>query len=165
MGHERPSILDEIEAGERWLARVERTRPPSAEALERTRKAVRESLARQSHVEAPWRAWHGAIAAAAMILLTVGIAQYARWSTGTAAGDALSGSWIATTAFTEPSIDDDMLDELSNWQIGESWALSGSTMYDLFEDAFNEDIGNAGDAEDAGAQGPATRAAELGAMG
>lgn len=164
MERDNENTMREIESNERWLARFDHP-APSPESVARVKQAVRAELARESGQKAvAWRPWHGGLAAAAMLLLSVGVVQYARWATPQVEPDlfADAGEYVMTIE-SESSIADESLDDLSDMDIGESWALSGASMYDVFEDAF-EDEDNA-DAGEAGAQLPAGARFDDGAVG
>lgn len=148
-------MLREIEDNERWLAEIE-TPTASPEAISSVRQAVRAELARSRNRQFAirWRPWQGAIAAAAMLMLSVGVVRFAAMHTQpsevpdiqTALGD------LSIISQTETSIEDDSLDQLSEMKIGESWALSGTSMYETFEEALSDDGGD--DVGEAGAMAP-----------
>lgn len=165
MERDNENTMREIEANERWLARFDHP-ATSPDATARLKRAVRVELARESTQQAvAWRPWHGGMAAAAMLLLSVGVVQYARWATPQVEQDLLlvdAGEYIMTIE-SESSIADESLDDLSDMDIGESWALSGASLYDTFEDAFNDEDGT--DAGEAGVMLPAGVRIDDGAVG
>jgi hypothetical protein len=69
------SQLREIAEAEKWLAGHE-TPLPSSESLAAIRRAVRDELDAQASGRFPmnWKAWHGAVSAAAVVALCVGVA-------------------------------------------------------------------------------------------
>ena len=153
------NILRKIEENERWLAGFD-TPVVSAEKLSGVKNAVRDELARnQAQTFAMrWKPWHGAFVAAAMVMLSVGVVRFAGLQTSPAVRFTDSGAagLLAMVEFdvpdVEPSIVDAELDELEAWQIGDSWALSGASMFQTFEDALSED--GVDDTDEVGATGP-----------
>ncbi|MCA9256662.1 MAG: hypothetical protein KDA33_13530 [Phycisphaerales bacterium] len=135
-------MLREIEESERWLAGFE-SPAPSVEAMAGLKRAVRDELAarRGRQFAMKWRAWHGALAAAAMLVISVGVVRYATVHTAPSSfvsvQDALA--LLPDVPDVETSIEVSTLDELGEMSIGESWALSGSSMYETFEDALSDD--------------------------
>ncbi|MCB9855822.1 MAG: hypothetical protein H6818_09050 [Phycisphaerales bacterium] len=149
------NILREIEENERWLASIE-TPAVSAESIAGVKRAVRNELANRGHrrIAFRWRAWQGATAAAAMLLLSVGVVRYSMLHTPSSRFSDVQIAMIELPVIpdVETSIDGDTLDALGEMSIGESWALSGSSMYETFEDALSDDGDD--DAGEIGAMGP-----------
>lgn len=154
------NILREIEENERWLASIE-TPAVSADSIAHVKRAVRAELANRGtrQVALKWRAWQGATAAAAMLLLSVGVVRYSMLHTPPSSFPDIQ---IALTDLAVPdvetSIEVSTLDELGEMSIGESWALSGSSMYETFEEALSDD--GSDDAGEVGAMGPLGIASE-----
>lgn len=134
--------MDQIADAERWLAGFP-TPPPSPEVLHRIKQAVRREAAAIGDAggRRHWAPWHGAAASAAMILLAVAVGWYStRLPIGSTAAfedrvESLaiaeeieaSLSWLAT-------MDEDFLD-LEAFASDEAWTLSGTALYEAFEDA------------------------------
>ncbi len=150
------NILREIEENERWLSTHE-TPEASADVLANVKLAVRDELARDREraFVVRWRPWQGAMAAAAMIMISVGVIRFAALNTDPARPlDPVARFVIEDLDVpeVERSIVDTELDDLEEWRIGESWALSGASMFETFEDALSEDSGD--ESDEVGATAP-----------
>lgn len=134
---------DEIAAGERWLAGFE-TPGASPELLERLKRAARDELRRR---QAPdqgrrWAPWHGAAAAAAMILLSVTVGWYSTRLQPSPAGNGDGYELLAeeiearlevlAAADSEVSVLDGLTTE-------DGWSVSGATLYEALETAMASD--------------------------
>lgn len=144
-------ILREIEANERWLAEFDAP-AVSEDALADLKRTVRAELARKQgrRFAMAWRPWQGAMAAAAMLLLSVGVVRYAALHTepSVVPDFQVALGELPLISETETSIEVESLEALSEMTIGESWALSGASMFETFEAALSddgeEDLGEAG---------------------
>jgi len=159
------NLMAEIAENERWLAQYEAP-APRAGLLDEIKANVRMELGDVSEgTQAPswWaRPWHGALAAAAMVVLCVGVVRYAQTldygndpidrTVNTLASLPLV-DWKALPSTTE--FDDEPLDELEAFEFGDTWALSGASMYETFEAAFGDDAENASETLQQGALPPA----------
>lgn len=132
------NILRDIEKNERWLAGFE-SPVATDQALAAVRQAVRDELARKRTraFAIRWRPWQGAMAAAAMLVISVGIVRFAYEHAEVTPMPDIADLALITDADT--SIEDASLEKLSEMTIGESWALSGTSMYETFEDALSDD--------------------------
>lgn len=151
------NILREIEENERWLASHDAPEP-SADVLASVKLAVRDELARdrERSFAIRWRPWQGAFAAAAMIMISVGVIRFAALHTDPARPLDLGARFVMEdldVPEVERSIVDTELDDLEEWRIGESWALSGASMFETFEDALSEDSSEESDEVGATANG------------
>jgi len=135
------NILREIEENERWLAE-QPTPAISAAAMARIKDAVQAECmhGRGGTGASRWRPWQGAMVAAAVLALSVGVIRYAAMvsTTSGSVGDGMLLEHVAVVTERESSIDGTTLGELSEGALGETWALSGASMYDAFEAAFDE---------------------------
>ncbi len=159
--------LNEIAEAERWLSRQT---PPrvSEDLVPRIQRRVREELTKVHAGDAGstrWRAWHGAIAAAAALALSVGVGWYSlRFESSEPIRLADSGDSAAiereVAAFLSalPEADADLV-ELEELTFGDAWAFDGASLYDAFEQAFAEDdaADRAIDEDDRSSQSPAHR--------
>jgi hypothetical protein len=136
--------LSEIEELEQQLNAV--PRPMAArDAMERTKLAIRAELHAMhgtGHVPRG-RAWQGAVAAAAMIALAVGVGWNSlRQETRLAAEGA-----DAIALWSEPTHEqvvqlaslNDQMTKLESWSAEESWNVNGATLYSVFEEAGQDD--------------------------
>ena len=146
--NEQDRQLEEIAANEAWLARVA-TPAPSAEAVSRAKLAARRELDRQ-HGLTPvrsWRAWHGALAAAAALALCVTVGWYAmRVQPVTApimVADAdVQPLWPEATELQTTVLVamDDEISDLEEWSSDESWSAVGADLYYALEEALDSDV-------------------------
>jgi len=130
----------EIEPLERWLAGFD-TPPPSAELIERTCVAARHAFQR-GRAEAATsargqKAWYGAVAAAALILLSVAVAWQAVRSSGGDGVNSFARNWppIELTVSEDDEwvgFDSD-LRTLESWEAQADWELGGADLYEAFE--------------------------------
>lgn len=164
--NEDTDLFNEIVENERWLARFD---DPSLsdETLSRIKGAIRSELAdaHATTTRVSWwaRPWHGAVAAAAMLAISVGVVQYAtsldygsnqpRLALVSSDSDDVQPITEWKSLPTTIELDDSGLEELSEWELGDSWALSGASMYEAFEEAFDDEDGAA--VEEQGAMAPA----------
>lgn len=147
-------MQEEVAAGERWLATFA-TAPPSSDGIERVRRAVRGELCRLGPMVSGqrWAAWHGALAAAAGIMLAVTVGWL---STGTSVqprGSLVAEEIAAWPKETEDEVItlarlDEELSDLEAWSEGQAWDMDGTALYDAFdevlEDTSNDARGEAG---------------------
>lgn len=139
--------LDEIEANEAWLTGFA-TPAPSAEAVARAKQAARRELVRQrgeSGVRS-WKAWHGALAAAAALALCVAVGWYAMTlqpaKTPMIVAEAdVQPLWSETTQqqTTVLVAMDDEISDLEEWSSDESWSTGGADLYYVLEEALDAD--------------------------
>ncbi len=167
------NLMAEIAENERWLAQYEAPAPrdrlvDEIKASMRTELNIADDVAR---TPSWWqRPWHGAVAAAAMVAICVGVVRYAQTLDLNAGGGSLDNGnvlladagnsdqtplsdWKALPSATD--FDDEPLDELEDFDFGDSWALSGASMYETFEAAFVDDAESAGEPVQQGALPPA----------
>lgn len=159
--------MNEIAEAERWLSR-QTTPRLSDDLVPRIQRAVREELAqvRPGDAGVPrWRTWHGAIAAAAALALSVGFGWYSlRFELSEPIQLAESGDSAAiereVAAFLSalPEADADLV-ELEELTFGDAWAFDGASLYDAFEQAFSEEeaADRAVEEDDRSSQSPAHR--------
>lgn len=145
--------LREIEASERWLAQFE-TPGPRDEAVANAKRAARNELNRRrvSPKVSRWRSWHGAVAAAAVIAFSVGVAWYSSQEFGVdriarvePAGQPVVGE--TGDVLVVLTVDDDELSELEAWS-AELDGYDVGAVYDELVDAFEDSPG--GDQQPAG---------------
>lgn len=143
--HDFDSDQHEIETGERWLATFD-TPGPSPEASAGVKRAIREQLGRRSLGRADrWPAWTGAVAAAAVLALSVTVVWQFRDAGGAAPLVAVS-DWslpedIEADSLAFASLGDE-LTTLESWS-GQSSDLDIGSLYDAVEDALtNADAGD-----------------------
>ncbi len=136
----------EIEAGERWLATFD-TPGPSLDASAGVKRAIRKQISRPPLRRADrWPAWAGAVAAAAVLALSVTVVWQSR-DTGGAAPLVAVSDWSLPDAIEADSLAfaslGDELTTLESWS-GQSSELDIGSLYDAIEDALtNADAGNA----------------------
>lgn len=160
------NLMAEIAENERWLAQYEAPTPRDG-LLDEIKASVRSELSGADEIgrmPSWWqRPWHGAVAAAAMVAICVGVVRYAQ-TLDLSAGDpsnkrvtAIASlplvEWKSLPAATE--FDDEPLDELEDFDFGDSWALSGASMYETFEAAFGDDGATTNEPVQQGALPPA----------
>ncbi|MCZ6817598.1 MAG: hypothetical protein O7F76_13005 [Planctomycetota bacterium] len=133
----------EIESSERWLTQFE-TPEPREEAVAEAKRLVRRELHRRrpSAGAGRWRSWHGAVAAAAMIVVSIGVAWYS--------SNGIDDRVLVVSVPTDPSeLDEDgdvlvvlTLDDAEMLAL-EAWSadLDGfdvGVVYDELVDAFDD---------------------------
>lgn len=162
------NMMAEIAENERWLAQFEAP-PPRDGLLDEIKLATRAALARddQTLTMPVWwqRPWHGAVAAAAMVAICVGVVRYAPTIENQGIGSNHVDKQVTKIAFlplidwkslpSTTSFDDEPLDELEEWEFGDSWALSGASMYEAFEAALVDDGSTGAESIQQGAIAPA----------
>ena len=141
---------DEIAEGEKWLSTFSTPRP-SAGAIERTKQAIRAELARPQLVRFAskhWAAWHGAVGAAAMVVLavTIGWFSFEIYVKPPLAVPTTTDSlpvWVPETPdeATRFAGLDDGLSDLEEWSADQPWAVNGASLYDTLEGVLGEDAG------------------------
>lgn len=136
-------MLNEIARDEAWLAGFA-TPPASAGAIERTKQAIRAEPARQEKpAQSRWRAWHGAAASAASILLAAGVVWYAAGPQPARLGSAdPAGESIAFAAEIEKALDaiaDDEEASASPAVAERDWDFGGAELCDAMEAILIED--------------------------
>lgn len=136
-------LLREVEASERWLARFE-TPGPREESVADVKRSVRRELGRSRPIAGSgrWRSWHGAVAAAAMIVVSIGVARYSSNEIGgpklvSIEPDDLMGLGEDGDVPITPTLNDDEMADLEAW----SADLDGfdvGAVYDGLVDAFDD---------------------------
>ncbi len=133
----------EIESSERWLTQFE-TPGPREEAVAEAKRLVRRELHRRrpSAGAGRWRSWHGAVAAAAMIVVSIGVAWYS--SNGIDGGlqialvpDQSPGLDEDGDILVVLTLDDDEMSALEAWSAGLD-EFDVGTVYDELVDAFDD---------------------------
>ncbi len=147
--------LEEIAQDEAWLASFD-TPPATAEAIARTKKAIRAELAGSEATGRPrWHAWQGAAAGAAAIFLAIGVVWYAaappagRPLINAARGDLVFADEIEQAL---DAIADDETTSAGFAAAEEDWDLGGAELCDVVEAILTED--QAYDQDQTGAQAP-----------
>ncbi len=144
--NEQDRQLEEIEANEAWLVGF-KTPAPSTEALTRAKEGAHRELARL-HGASParsWKAWQGALSAAAAIALCVTVGWYAisRQPTEslTIADADVQPMWPETTQqeTTILAAMDDEIADLEDWSSEASWNSGGADMFHALEEALQDD--------------------------
>ena len=149
--------MQAIRDGEDWLSGFG-TPGPSAAAIERAKLAARGELSRRGsgRTVRRWAAWHGVLAAAASIALAVTVGWYSTHVFDSPVGGVavadLVPAWSddVTEEFARYDALDEELSEFETWVKDENWALSGSSLYDTLEGAW-ENTANGDDAGETGA--------------
>lgn len=145
--NEQDRQLEEIETNEAWLARFA-TPAPSAEAVARAKQASRREVGRNHGTSAvrSWKAWHGAVAAAAALALCVTVGWYAMRhqpeTTPMMVAEAdVQPLWPETTQqqTTVLVAMDDEISDLEEWSSDESWSAGGADLYYALEEALDGD--------------------------
>ncbi len=138
----------EIEKLERWLSGFE-TPAPSSEVVRLAKSAARRELHGQLATASigKWKAWHGSIAAAAAILLAVGIGWYSQsFDVSRGTNDGMGDAIWTFASLPERSQEDTIrlahLDEalmdVETWTTDLAWGADGASMYELMEEALTE---------------------------
>jgi hypothetical protein len=148
--------LNEMERGERWLAAIP-TPPPSADSIDRVKRAVRDELRRQSPVvHRRWSAPYGALAAAAAIALAVWVGWVATRKTPNAplqiANAGNSGSQSRPIHVDDESVApsdesvamandiEEKLTSLEDWSGDETWDLTGHSLSEAMDEIFSDPV-------------------------
>ena len=143
----------EIESSERWLTQFE-TPGPREEAVAEAKRLVRRELHRRrpSAGVGRWRSWHGAVAAAAMIVVSIGVAWYS--SNGIDGGlqialvpDQSPGLDEDGDILVVLTLDDDEMSALEAWS-ADLDEFDVGVVYDELVDAFDDS--QSGDRQPAG---------------
>jgi len=135
--------MQAIRDGEDWLSGFV-TPGPSLSAIERAKLAARGELGRRGSERTVrrWAAWHGMLAAAASIALAVTVGWYSTHvydsPGGVVAVADLVPTWSddVTEEFARYDELDEELSEFESWVKDENWALSGSSLYETLEGAW-----------------------------
>jgi hypothetical protein len=138
------AFFDELEESERWLAGFPAPDVPIP-VVQRCRDAVRrEAIDSRGHAAGRvLRAWHGGLAAAAMMALAVGVAWYAVVSSSappvfitiTGQPPAAAESDPDSIAFAAM---DETLADLESWSQDSEWDAEGASLTEAFDEAFRD---------------------------
>lgn len=138
------NLHEDIAAGEAWLDGFD-TPSPSAEMIVRCKLAVRAELGMPQANGRRWlrlKHWHGAVAAAAMIMLavTIGWESYDRYDARAVSPPQVGDEWYVWVAPAQDDSDsaqslyEDIAEETD--ELGD-WSLSGGGLFAAFEDSGN----------------------------
>lgn len=153
MTEDERKLESEIAANERWLSSFEAP-APSAEALERTRRAVRAELAcgpSAGLARGRWGGWRGVAGVAAIIAVSVTVGWYSTRPGESRAllpdADNPLSVWLADAndELVRFARIDDGLSDLEEWSADEQWTATGASMYDALDGALEDESDGEGD--------------------
>lgn len=143
--HDR-KMLDEIAEDERWLA-VYSTPAPSSVSVERAKAAAREAarLLISGQTGRTWRVWQGIAGVAAAIALCVFVGW--RASQDTNQGETQLAMLDPMPVLPEQSYEsitristfDEELSDLEDWSVQASWGVSGASLFEIMDEAMDEE--------------------------